>query len=519
MLGRDLRILATNSDANVPLTDEKGGPVIRTGDSKALADVLHQATQGNFSDKYDVVFSTYTQMQTIAGKDTARQRFLSEVTPLSVVIFDESHNAGGQGKTGGRSDFARHLVDKAQAVLYSSATYAKRPDVMDLYSKTDMMLAVDKKEDLSEAIAKGGVPMQQVVAAMLAKAGQYIRRERSFHDIAYETTPIKVDREQYDGISHALASILDFSRSIRGAVAAIDQQVKAQAQSVSSDGSTGGAGASSTNFTAVMHNLINQMLLSMKAKPAAQMAIEAIRNGEKPVITVSSTMESFLSDYAGQMGHKIGDAVDIDFSRVLNKYLDRTRTITIKQPFSSQPGIRHYMTDEELGPSGRAAYDSAKELIAALNLTDLPVSPIDAIKSAIEKAGYKVGEITGRGLILDYGGDEPILRSRGTKETSIRGRLETIGKFNHHNGTNGGYDALVINQAGSTGLSLHASHTFKDQRPRAMFVAQPEGNIDTHMQLLGRINRTGQVVKPRYAQLVAEIPAEKRPAASSLRQH
>jgi hypothetical protein len=46
-----------------------------------------------------------------------------------------------------------------------------------------------------------------------------------------------------------------------------------------------------------------------------------------------------------------------------------------------------------------------------------------------------------------------------------------------------------------------------------MIVVQPEANIDTHMQLLGRVNRTGQVVLPEYDQLVLDIPAEKRPAA------
>jgi hypothetical protein len=46
-----------------------------------------------------------------------------------------------------------------------------------------------------------------------------------------------------------------------------------------------------------------------------------------------------------------------------------------------------------------------------------------------------------------------------------------------------------------------------------MIIVQPEANIDTHMQMLGRVHRTGQVIVPTYAQLIADIPAEKRPAA------
>ena len=76
---------------------------------------------------------------------------------------------------------------------------------------------------------------------------------------------------------------------------------------------------------------------------------------------------------------------------------------------------------------------------------------------------------------------------------------------------------LILNQAGSTGLSLHASSKFKDQRKRHMIIVQAEKNIDTHMQMLGRVHRTGQIVAPAYSQMMADIPAEMRPAAVLLK--
>lgn len=72
------------------------------------------------------------------------------------------------------------LGQSPHGAFYSSATYAKRPDVMSLYFKTDMRHAVDDIQKLSDAISEGGIPMQQIVAAMLTESGQYIRRERSF---------------------------------------------------------------------------------------------------------------------------------------------------------------------------------------------------------------------------------------------------------------------------------------------------------------------------------------------------
>ena len=74
-----------------------------------------------------------------------------------------------------------------------------------------------------------------------------------------------------------------------------------------------------------------------------------------------------------------------------------------------------------------------------------------------------------------------------------------------------------MNQAGSTGLSLHASEKVEDKRKRHMIIVQPEKNIDTHMQMLGRVHRTGQVVTPAYSQMMADIPAEMRPAAVLLK--
>ena len=105
-----------------------------------------------------------------------------------------------------------------------------------------------------------------------------------------------------------------------------------------------------------------------------------------------------------------------------------------------------------------------------------------------QKAGYKVGEITGREGTIDYqgGGNLPTYRMRGDNERGIAGRIRAIKQFN-----NGDIDALVLNRAGATGLSLHASPSVgRDLRRRHMIIAQAEANIDTHMQMLGRVHRT-----------------------------
>lgn len=526
MLGRDLSILMTDAAKTVPLDDDSTA-VLRTPGAAAHNAALEKVGRDGLTGAgYDVLFTTYSQMQSIKGEETPRQRAIRALASGGVLILDESHNAGGQGaqmmaskkdaeagKVAGKSraEFVRELVGLAHGVFYSSATYAKRPDVMDLYSATDMKLAVDDVSKLGEAIAKGGVPMQQIVAAMLARAGQYIRRERSFDGIAYNTPAIAVDREQYEAASAILSSIQQFSENYASEAAAVlDEDLRDSAENVAPDNSLGGAGAASTNFTAIMHNVIDQMLLAFKAQGAADSAIAAITRGEKPVITVANTLESVLTNYVDDDGLSIGQEVDITFADVFRRYLERSRWVTVRKPFMAkgEKGERVRLTDEQLGPQGVVAFREAMNMIGESGLDALPGSPIDAIISRIEAAGFKVAEITGRTLGLNYRDGKAFLKARGAADKSIAGRIRSIQSFN-----DGSTDAMVLNQSGATGLSLHASERFKDQRKRRMIIAQAEKNIDTHMQMLGRVHRTGQVVLPEYDQLVADIPAEKRPAS------
>jgi hypothetical protein len=237
-----------------------------------------------------------------------------------------------------------------------------------------------------------------------------------------------------------------------------------------------------------MHNVIDQMLLGLKADQAAAQAIKAIQNGERPVLTVSNTMESFLKD----AGLSPGDAVDLSFKDVLMRYLQRSRDIVIKDRDGNKE--RRPLTDDELGGKGLAAFEAVQDFINESDFGDIPISPIDRVRELIEKAGYKVDEITGRGTRVDSTtGAVPILRARSAQDTKVAGRRRVIGDFN-----NGRIDALILNQAGSTGISLHASPAGgKDVKPRHMIIWQAEKNIDTHMQMLGRVNRTGQVTLPR----------------------
>jgi hypothetical protein len=469
---------------------------------------------GKLPDTKKIVFTTYAQMQPVRGNPTVRTHMLNAIISNSILLLDESHNAGGTPQAQAnasfnRAEFVRSLVERASGVFYSSATFAKRPDVMDLYSRTDMRLAVSNIGQLGATIEAGGVPLQQVVSSMLVESGQYLRRERSFEGVEYSTTEAPMDQQVAENIATSMRNILDFSTEASHAVGVISAQLTAQAQSMGGTQATGPVGADSTGFGSVMHNLIAQFLLGLKAQSAVDKALEAIKNGEKPVITVANTMESLINEYADLNGINIGDPIDLTFGNLLERYLEKSRMVREKKPFQPQRDPARRLTDEELGPRGVRLFNQALREIRAQDWSKIPASPLDFIKGELIKAGYKVGEITGRQGTIDYTGATPTYRMRGDNERGIPGRIRSIQQFN-----NGETDVLLLNRAGSTGLSLHASpKAGSDLRRRHMIIAQAEANIDTHMQMLGRVHRTGQVVAPRYSQLVGDIPAEIRPAA------
>lgn len=147
----------------------------------------------------------------------------------------------------------------------------------------------------------------------------------------------------------------------------------------------------------------------------------------------------------------------------------------------------------------------AEAKIESLQLGEMPLSPIDYMRHRVEAAGIRTGEITGRSEGIDKNGKVYV---RSPKEVSKPGQVRVMNAFNNEN-----LDFIVLNQSGSTGISLHASEKFARRDPRMMIVAQPHLDINQFMQMLGRIHRSGQVELPYFMLLQSSLPAEKRPAA------
>lgn len=494
-----------------------GGKARSTADREAIEEAIAAGSKSPF----DIVFTTYDQNQAKKGVAPERRDFIERILPQSMLVLDETHNAAGSQKSKRKSKeeeegapdraaFFRQAVQRARGVMYSSATYAKRPEVMDLYSRTGMGDAIDDASKLPALIQRGGVPMQQILASMLSESGQYVRRERSFEGVGYNIDVVNIDEQSYRSFALSVRAIFRFDKVFEPLRKEfIQAELDKIGAVVTKDSGVGEASAHSTAFGSIMHNVVDQMLLSIKADAAADEAISAHKEGKRPVLALASTMEKFITDFASANDTEIGQNLDADFGDVLQRYLERTLRYTVKIPDSNgnERKEHRYIPYESIPADLRQMYDEAQSLIRDADFGGMPVSPIDWIRHRLTEAGLSVSEITGRDTRVDYSKNAKYVKRSRAEKGSI-GKSRSIDGFN-----SGKIDALILNQAGATGLSIHASKDFKDQKQRHMIIVQAEKNVDTHLQMLGRIHRSGQVVLPSYSQFTANIPAEARPAA------
>ena len=482
------------------------------------------AENGKLPEGYDYILTTYSQIRNgmeewKGGKWKAKKKItatdrngqmkrdaIKRIAENSVFILDESHDAAGEGSG---SAFIQDVLPKVKGVTFLSATYAKTPDAMKLYAlKTD--LGSKNKEEgekgdaswkVLNAIKKGGAVFQEIMSQALTKSGQMIRRERDMTGVTIDWNPlteneveIQGQRDKFDNIFGIFNDILNFQRTyVDAKLGQMSDDLAFIQGSVDHTPGTKDMGIGNVTFASKAYNVVQQALFSIKAEKVADYAIEAIKNGEKPVIAVNNTMGSMIDEYP------MGVEMDMpDLNSTLMKGLEGILRYTEKNDMGDQ--VNSTLRVEELGEEAVARYNEIKQKIASVS-SGLSISPIDVIKHRLEEAGYKVGELTGRNTEMVYTENGKVIR----KNRTDKNKNALADRFN-----NGDLDALILNRSAAAGISLHASSKYKDQRQRTMIFAQMQGNINDEVQIRGRIDRTGQVRRGKYVYLVSAIPAEQR---------
>ena len=432
------------------------------------------------------------------GKITPKAPFLRSIAKDNYLFLDESHTAAGEGKTGA---FMQSILRDVKAATFASATFAKRPDTMPLYAiRTAMSQAKVEPDKLISIIEKGGVTLQEIMSRELTNAGQMVRRERDMSDVVtdWETIDdpetVRRARENYDRTIAAFNAIIKFQEDyVKPMVDAMDKELAEMAASAGIKRGTNKMGVDNVPFASKTYNYTKQLMLALKADAIADKVDSEIKAGRHPVIALESTMESSIDEYAA--GEVVAEPT---FGANLLKGLDSVMQYTIKDENGKQQHARY--SPKQLGEAGEKAYYELQDFIRE-STSDIFISPIDAIIERLHEMGYKVGELTGRDKYVELDNEgRAVVRKRTDKDKKRMQR-----EFN-----NGKLDVLILNKSASTGISLHASEKFSDQRQRTMVIAQPLSDINDYMQMIGRIDRTGQVHRGYYINLGLPVPAENR---------
>lgn len=492
----DLRPLIFNSKSqnSDPTIVDETGTVIYSPLSEAVKKPIFNS--GVMPSQYDYAVLTYSQLNAGVGKVSAKKDFFSSILEDNILVLDESHNAGGEGNTG---TFMTNALPATKGVVFLSGTFAKRADNMPIYAlKTSMSDANMSNAELIEAIKTGGVPLQEIMSKNLTQSGQMIRRERDFTGVSIDWKTIEdasTHFKAYDSIIKVFNDLIQFQREyIDPIIDEKNEELAAMQAGAEHTAGTSDFGINNVPFASKTFNLTRQLLFSLKAKNIADEAIAELKAGRRPVIAVANTMEGFMNELGG-IGEKISN---YDFSTTLMKGLHGLFRFTETDGMGEHQNL--VLTVDDLPKDAKDRYYEIEDFIKNMSV-GISISPIDVIKDAIQKAGYSIGEMTGRS-------NELIFNTDGT--AAIQKRTNTDKKKLTRDFNAGKIDALIMNQSASTGISLHASSKVADQRQRIMLSAQTQLDVNTEVQMRGRIDRTGQVIRGAYRYILSPIPAEQR---------
>lgn len=444
----------------------------------------------------DLVFTTYSQFNRDARHGDKHLLALHHIEN-GLLVLDESHNASGESHT--RRNVSQFISAAAKCV-FSSATYAKHEQAFELYESATPLT----KNQMALLLASFGgsdpLAASNAIAHGLVQIGSMVRREHLPDENAdtHIICPDPVAQEAIDHKRQALHVALD-------ALFALQERVDHAKSRLGEE-----TDSSWMKLGGLLARVSRQFNLLSKIDLACDTAARLVAEGKKPVMAMESTFESFLRAQLSSSRPSIGGALgELDAEQ---GYEDEPAIATKLVP-AADLGFRalfelliHIVApDELLGRLGSpAAHQAKREAIGAAKLLpDWLASPIDILRKKLSGLGHRVGEISGRSSQLEFDPQDDAVvhvaaRATDERESLVRG-------FN-----SGSIDVLIITQAGASGISLHSSRDFLDQRPRAFIELEICANPSQRMQFLGRVRRKGQVCSPEYYAISSGTPYEHR---------
>ena len=416
----------------------------------------------------DSVLTTYSQF---GRKNESKMAFMKRLRSRAVFLFDEAHNAAGQSMV---RQAVKLFQEQSAGCVWASATFAKRADSLSFYQSI-----LKEHPDIHDwgywLGREDASPLRIYLSQEMVRSGLMVRREQDLSDLTYRLFSESSERQslleqQSDLFSQYASSFLKMQQHL-GQHFRLSGGVKSDPSKL---------------FGGRLYRLNRLMLMILSIPLALRTAQESIKMGQKPILVCETTLEQALSSNE--------DSVDLLGTGLRWSSFADVCLLQIRELVSA-------WEVSETSEAGRAfkVRQAHFEDWVIQHFSTFPPSPIDALKQSLSDDGIHVGEVSGRQneLVFENGSWHPKAR--------LDERVVIVRRFNA-----GHLDALIVTLAGCSGISLHASSKFKDQKPRLLIEWQIPQNVADRVQFFGRVYRKGQIVPSSVGTLLLGLPAESR---------
>lgn len=486
-------------------------PLARINDYPAKGDIL--LPEG-------VIFSSYSSLIASARTGEKRldqiQRWLGHEP---VILFDEAHKAknalaggGGEPTLTGQAviDLQDDKRNPEYRVVYSSATGAT--DVRNMAYMTRLGLwgpQTSFPNGFTQFLAevdRGGVGAMEMVSRDMKSLGMYASGSISFgvdpqsgksveyREVIHKLTPAQ--RTVYNRAAIAWRVIL---RNIDRALEVTNSSPRARGNSLQ-------------KFWGDHQRCFRQIIAALKVPTIIREAESALAAGKSVVLSLVGTGEAKTREQIARVMVEGGSLEDLDFSprEIIAAMIERGFPTQLYQDHTDPASgrtIRVPVKDKSgKGVQSQEALRMKQALLDGLSAVHLPDNPLDQLVNHFGEPG--VAEITGRARRL--------IRDVRTKKVEYKRRAPAgvaMSRVNVHSMEQfqgGRCRVAIISDAGSLGISLHASNRAANRQRRTHIACEFGWSADKQLQCFGRTHRSDQAVPPEYLLVSTELGGEKR---------
>ena len=493
---------------------------------------LHQLNEWDVNEELDfgqgVIFCSYNTLiaRSKITEKTRLEQLIEWLGEDGIVIFDECQRAqhalataqGDATQTGTAViDLQDHVLRPDIRFIYSSATSVV--EVAHLCYMTRLGLWGEGTcfpngfGEFSSEIAAGGLGSLEMVTRSMKANGM-----SNASTLSYGIDPASGLAVEYQEVFHELT---DKQREIYNNAAAAWQVVLQnidEALQITNAGPRQAAFAKS-HFWAQHQAFFRQVITAFKVPECINQIEQALKRGESAIVSVIGTAEAKSKKLVAQATAEGGKLEDLDFSprATLCALAERAFPVDLyeqKEDPATGKTISVRVTDDQGRPvQSQEALRMRNELLEKLSDLVLPENPLDQIVNYF--GPENVAEISGRRkrLVRNPANGTVQYVSRAPKGIA----MSRVNSWENDQYQDGVKRIAIITAAGSTGISMHASLSCRNQQRRCHIVLELAWSAVLQMQSFGRSHRSFQKYPPKYILLSTNLGGERRFSATIAR--